>query len=98
MKRMTGPLEASRHPSRNPLLRLLTWLGSHELGILLAGAGIFAGVWIFAELADQVVDGGTQKFDRALLLSMRRSGDLMPLGPPYVQDAARDITALGSTT
>ncbi|MES1260336.1 MAG: phosphatase PAP2 family protein [Acidobacteriota bacterium] len=83
---------------RNPILGLLSWLGGHELGLLLAVAGILAGVWIFAELADQVVDGGTRKLDQALLLSMRRPGDLAPLGPPFVQEAARDITALGSVT
>lgn len=85
-------------PRNNPLVRLLSWLGGHELGVLLAVAAIVGGIWIFAELADQVVDGGTQRLDKALLLSMRRPGDLAPMGPPYVQEAARDITALGSVT
>jgi undecaprenyl-diphosphatase len=83
---------------RNPIFRFLAWLGGHERGMLLAFAGILAGVWIFAELADRVVDGGTQKLDRAVLLSMRQPGDLAPLGPPYLQEAARDITALGGLT
>jgi undecaprenyl-diphosphatase len=82
---------------RNPLLRLLSWLGSHELGLLLAVAGIAAGVLVFGELADQVVDGGTQKLDRSLLLSLRHA-DLTPRGPRFVQESARDITALGSVT
>lgn len=83
---------------RNPILRLLAWLGGHELGVLLAVAGIVTGVWIFAELADRVIDGDTQKFDRTLLLAMRRPGDLAPIGPPFLQEAARDITALGGVT
>lgn len=83
-----------RSPRR--LIRFLGWLGSHELGILLAVAGIAGGVWMFALLADEVMEGGTQGLDRKLLLAMRRPGDLAPLGPPIVQEAARDITALGS--
>jgi undecaprenyl-diphosphatase len=80
---------------RNALHRLLAWLGSHELGVLLAVAGVAGGIWIFALIADEVVEGGTQAIDRKLLLSLRRPGDLSPLGPPAVQESARDVTALG---
>jgi undecaprenyl-diphosphatase len=75
--------------------RLLQWLGSHEMTVLLAVAGIAAGVWMFAALAGEVGDGDTQAFDRIVLLALRQPGTLAPLGPPAVQDAARDITALG---
>jgi undecaprenyl-diphosphatase len=81
--------------SRSILLRFLAWLGGHELAILLAIGGIAAGVWVFAMIADEIMEGGPQAFDRKLLLTMRRPGDLAPIGPPSVQDAARDITALG---
>lgn len=81
---------------RNFLLRALAWLGRHELGILLAVGGLAAGIWTFAALADEVAEGDTGKLDRTLLLALRRPGDLQPLGPPAIQDAARDITALGS--
>ena len=50
---------------------------------------------MFAMIADEVMEGGPQAFDRKLLLAMRRPGDLAPIGPPAMQDAARDITALG---
>jgi undecaprenyl-diphosphatase len=80
---------------RNPLFRALAWLGRHELGILLAVGSLAAGVWLFAALADEVMEGGTRKLDRALLLALRRPGDLQPLGPPALLNAARDITALG---
>jgi len=41
-------------------------------------------------------DGGRHPaFDRTVLLALRQPGTLAPLGPPAVQDAARDITALG---
>ena len=80
---------------RNFLLRALAWLGRHEMGTLLAIGGLAAGVWLFAALADEVMEGGTRKLDRTLLLALRRPGDLEPLGPPALLNAARDITALG---
>ena len=80
---------------RNFFLRALAWLGRHELGTLLAIGSVAAGVWLFAALADEVMEGGTRKLDRTLLLALRRPGDLQPLGPPAVLNAARDISALG---
>lgn len=66
--------------------------------MLLALAGIAAGVWTFAALASEVKEGETRGFDREVLLAMRRPGDLAPRGGAMVQDAARDITSLGSTS
>jgi undecaprenyl-diphosphatase len=84
------------HISRG-IVRFFSWLGSHELALLLALGALALGVWLFAELADEVMEGGTQAIDRKLLLAMRRSSDGSPIGPPVVQEAARDITALGGT-
>lgn len=75
--------------------RFLDWLGSHDTGLLLALVAIAAGVWAFAALATKVDEGHTRGFDRRILLSMRRPGDLAPLGPPALVEAARDVTALG---
>ncbi|MCU1257970.1 MAG: PA-phosphatase [Bryobacterales bacterium] len=75
--------------------RFFTWLGGHELTVLLALAGIFSGVWAFVGIAGEVTEGDTQAFDRKLLLAMRRPGDLAPIGGPSVEESARDITALG---
>ena len=76
-------------------LRPLTWLGGHEMTVLLALVCIVAGVWGFVLLADEVLEGGTQGFDQRLLLSFRHGDSCAMLGPPAVQQAARDITALG---
>src|SRR5258707_14709327 len=81
-------------PSSRPMHRFLSWLAGHELTVLLALATLAFGVWMFAALADEVMEGGTQAIDRKLLLAMRRS-DGSPIGPPALQEAARDITALG---
>jgi undecaprenyl-diphosphatase len=67
------------------------------MAVLLALAGVVAGVWGFALLADEVQEGGTQAFDQRLLLAFRYGPTHVPLGPPAVQEAARDITSLGGT-
>jgi len=52
--------------------------------------------WIFIELADSVVDGETHRFDPWLLRALRRPDDLStPIGPHWLQEMARDVTALG---
>lgn len=83
---------------RNLLNRLLSHLGRHELGVLLAFAGVVSGIWLFGLIAGEVMEGDTQAFDKKLLLAMRHPGDLSPIGPPELQDAARDVTALGGVT
>lgn len=76
----------------------LVWLGGHELAVLLAFAAIASGIWVFALIAGEVMEGNTQTFDRRILLAMRRPVDRAPLGPPGLLEAARDISALGGTT
>jgi undecaprenyl-diphosphatase len=66
--------------------------------MLLALAGIAAGVWAFAALASEVKEGETRGFDRELLLAMRHPGDLSPRGGVVTEEVARDITALGSVS
>jgi undecaprenyl-diphosphatase len=60
----------------------------------LAAFGFFA--WAFIALADEVREGATLSFDRALLLALRNPQDLAdPIGPGWLEEAARDITGLG---
>lgn len=52
---------------------------------------------IFGLLADEVVEGDTLSFDRSILLLFRVPGNPAdPIGPAWVEEAVRDITALGS--
>jgi undecaprenyl-diphosphatase len=61
---------------------------------LLFSAALLLG---FGKLAAEVIEGDTAAFDRAVLLLFRHANDLsMPLGPPWFQEMARDVTALGS--
>lgn len=76
--------------------RFVKWLGKHELTTLILIAVIGGGSWGFLKLADEVFEGDSQDFDRAVLLSLRNPNDLTdPLGPLWVEEIGRDVTALG---
>jgi undecaprenyl-diphosphatase len=78
--------------------RAIHWLGGHELGMLLAIALAAAGIWTFIEVADAVLERDTHHIDRAILLAMRTPADPGdPVGPPWFEEMARDVTALGGT-
>lgn len=67
--------------------------------VLVAALLIGGALMAFAELADEVVDGETHAFDRAVMLAMRESQDHAdPLGPAWLEMVARDVTSLGGTT
>jgi undecaprenyl-diphosphatase len=58
---------------------------------LAAGCG-----WLFVSLADEVLEGETGAWDRAILLALRDASDSsLPWGPRWLQEMARDFTALG---
>ncbi|MBU8540063.1 phosphatase PAP2 family protein [Roseomonas tokyonensis] len=66
-------------------------LGSVILLLLVAGSA-----WGFVELADAVFEGETAAIDRALLLALRSRADPAdPLGPGWLVEMGRDVTALG---
>jgi undecaprenyl-diphosphatase len=74
------------------------WLGRHDLAVLLAVLFVVAGVWAFVEIADEVREGDTQRLDERVLLSLRRADDrATPVGPRWLHEMGRDVTALGST-
>ena len=75
------------------------WLGSRELTTLLLVAALASGVWIFVALADAVHEDELRRVDEAVLLAMREPGDHAdPVGPRWVEQMGRDVTALGGTT
>ncbi|MCL5996408.1 MAG: phosphatase PAP2 family protein [Chloroflexi bacterium] len=78
------------------LTRGLAWLRRHEITPLLVLVLVAGSILVFGELAGEVVEGDTNAFDRALLLALRNPADITdPLGPPTVEEMARDFTALG---
>ncbi|RWP11014.1 hypothetical protein [Mesorhizobium sp.] len=67
-----------------------TWL---ILSLFVAG-GLILG---FGLLAEEVIEGDTSGFDRAVLLAFRSPGDpTNPIGIPWLEEMGRDVTSLGS--
>jgi len=67
-----------------------------ELLPLLVIVLVAGGVWLFAELADEVGEGETRQIDEAILMAMRNPADASdPLGPRWLEEMERDFTALG---
>ncbi|MCA9695339.1 MAG: phosphatase PAP2 family protein [Myxococcales bacterium] len=80
-------------PSR--LRALLRWLGLHERGTLWALFLLVTPVWLFAAIA-RYTAAGPSGFDRRILLALREPGDPSdPLGPAWLEQTVRDVTALG---
>lgn len=78
-----NPVTAPVRPSR----RSLYWLGG----------GVVALLFGFGMLAEEVAEGDTSQFDSTILMALREPGDKdNPIGPMWLEEAARDITALGS--
>jgi undecaprenyl-diphosphatase len=67
--------------------------GPHFVSLLAIAVLLFT----FGSIAEEVIEGEPFVFDRVLLLAMRESGNpAIPIGPPWLPEAARDVTSLGS--
>lgn len=68
----------------------------NEAGPLVTLAVLSLFAWGFVSVAGEVMEGDTEALDRAIMLALRVPGDLAnPLGPGWLEEAARDITGLG---
>jgi undecaprenyl-diphosphatase len=77
-------------------LPMFAWLRAREVETLAAVLIAAGALWLFAEIADDVVAGDTATVDERLLLMLRAPNDPSdPLGPSWVEELARDITGLG---
>lgn len=69
-------------------------IGPTVLVLFLAGF-----ILVFRHLAEEVGEGDTRAFDRAIIYALRTPGDPhRPIGPDWLNTAALDFTALGSVT
>lgn len=83
---------------RDRIQWLLNWIADHGPLALIVILFIVVGVWGFIELADEVMEGDTQTFDTWAIESLRRTDDpATPVGPSWVHEAGRDLTALGGS-
>jgi undecaprenyl-diphosphatase len=67
--------------------------------VLLAAFGVVLTLFAFIKTAEEMLEGDMRHFDEWLLRLLRREDNpAVPLGPPWLAEAATDITALGGTT
>ncbi|MCG7392972.1 phosphatase PAP2 family protein [Microvirga sp. ACRRW] len=79
-----------------PIANVWLRLRLNEIGPLVSlfACGLFA--WAFIAIADEVTEGETHELDSAILLALRDPQNLAdPLGPSWLEEAARDFTGLG---
>ncbi|MGR9404286.1 phosphatase PAP2 family protein (plasmid) [Rhizobium leguminosarum] len=78
---------------------LLARLNAYEPLTLIMVASIAGGLFLLQRLTSEVLEGETFRFDEAILLALRRPGELaVPIGPTWLTHAVDDITALGGIT
>lgn len=71
---------------------------ARDLRVLMVPLLVIVGLWGFAEVADEVTDGETQQLDEWVLEVVRTEAEVRGNVGAVLSNAARDITALGSTT
>jgi undecaprenyl-diphosphatase len=74
--------------------REFSWAQFVSLAAVCVLAG---GLFAFARIMDEVVEGETHGFDQAILLALRNPADRAdPIGPLWLEIMMRDYTSLGS--
>jgi undecaprenyl-diphosphatase len=80
---MRQGVSRTRNSESSPLVPILT---------------VAALLFVFGLIAEEVVEGELLAFDRTVMLAFRDAADpSRPIGPPWLLEAARDVTSLGST-
>lgn len=83
----------------NILPRVWTFLKRFEARVLIGLFLVAATLLAFLGIAEEMAEGETRDIDSRLILALRSPGDLNdPIGSHGVEEAVRDITALGGTT
>jgi undecaprenyl-diphosphatase len=68
-----------------------------QKGALISILAMACLLFAFGFVAQNVVEGKSSAFDQSIILAFRDRGNpSAPIGPAWVQDAARDVTSLGS--
>jgi undecaprenyl-diphosphatase len=69
-----------------------------ELGTAIGIATVAAALLAFFGILDEVVEGEAHAVDERILLLLRNPADTAdPIGPPWLEEMVRDVTALGGT-
>jgi undecaprenyl-diphosphatase len=73
-----------------------SWLGRADLVVLVASLAAAVSALAFLVVADLVTDGPPGHTDERLIRALRNPDDPSdPIGPPWAEEMARDVTALG---
>lgn len=90
---------ADQRPSSYPGPGVARAARTLETRLLFVALAMFGAIWAFLGLTGEVREQETVKLDRAVLLAFREQGDLSaPIGPRWLQESGRDVTALGGFT
>jgi undecaprenyl-diphosphatase len=87
--------------TREALLRFIRLLSRFRKDIVIPLALLVCagGVLAFIEIASEVEEREFEHYDRAILLGMREPGNAEdPIGPKWMEETGRDLTALGGFT
>ena len=77
--------------------RFVRHLAKKELLLLVMPVLLVVGIWGFAAVTDEVMEGEAIAFDDWAILALRDPQDPgSPVGPAWLGNVARDITSLGS--
>lgn len=84
----------------------LDWLvrtGRHIVNVepatLVTLLAVVLAVWVFIELADEVIEGETHSLDEWVILNLREpENPADPIGPEWIETMGMDLTALGGYT
>jgi undecaprenyl-diphosphatase len=73
------------------------WLREQDARLIIAALATAFSIFLFIEIADEVMEKETQSLDERIIIALREPDDLAdPIGPIWFEGAVRDISALGS--
>lgn len=79
-------------------LKEIAAFARRETGLLTALLLVALALWGFLHIAEEMGEGDTRGFDMAVLMAMRTADTHDPIGPVWLEWAARDVSALGGFT
>jgi undecaprenyl-diphosphatase len=92
-------LRQATHTTRDAVLTGARWLGRQEAAVLVAALGVLLALFGFIKIAEGLGEGELAHFDEWLLHLLRVPGHPhSPIGPPWLLEAAQDVTSLGGRT
>lgn len=98
LKSFKTPRYARLREWTRPIVQFFSWVGQHELPVLVAGLILFGFLFGFVSLASEVMEGDTHAIDEQILLALRNTEDTHdPIGPVWVEEMIRDFTSLGGS-